>query len=88
MGLEIKKLFREDPPSKSQAVERLRLVLIHDRAKVSSGLMEVLREEIIKAISKYVEIDEEQMDIELNSTEKQAELVANIPVVKVRRVLD
>jgi cell division topological specificity factor len=86
--LEIKKLFREDPPSKSQAVERLRLVLIHDRAKVSSGLMEVLREEIIKAISKYVEIDEEQMDIELNSTEKQAELVANIPVVKVRRVLD
>ncbi len=86
--MELKKLFREDPSSKSQAVERLRLVLIHDRAKVSSGLMEVLREEIIKAISKYVEIDEDQMDIELNSTETKAELVANIPVVKVRRVLD
>ena len=82
------KLFREDPSSKSQAVERLRLVLIHDRAKVSIGLLELLRNEIINAISKYVEIDEAQMEIELNSTETKAELVANIPVLKVRRASD
>ncbi len=82
------KLFREDPSSKSQAVERLRLVLIHDRAKVSIGLLELLRNEIINAISKYVEIDEKQMEIELNSTEEKAELVANIPVLKVRRAID
>jgi len=81
-------LFREDPSSKSQAVERLRLVLIHDRAKVSIGLLELLRNEIINAISKYVEIDEKQMEIELNSTEEKAELVANIPVLKVRRAID
>ena len=87
-GLELMKLFREDPPSKSQAVERLRLILVHDRAKVSTGLIELLRVEIINAISKYVEIDEEQMDIELTSSETKAELVANIPVVKVRRALD
>lgn len=81
-------MFREDPPSKSQAVERLRLVLVHDRAKVSTGLLELLRTEIIDAISKYVEIDEEQMEIELNSSEIKAELVANIPVLRVRRALD
>ncbi|NLW55174.1 MAG: cell division topological specificity factor MinE [Firmicutes bacterium] len=82
------KLFRDDPSSKSQAVERLRLILVHDRAKVSTGLLELLRNEIINAISKYVEIDEDQMEIELNSSEAKAELVANIPVLKVRRALD
>ncbi|NLY90156.1 MAG: cell division topological specificity factor MinE [Firmicutes bacterium] len=82
------KIFREETPSKKQAVERLRLILVHDRAKVSTGLLELLRGEIINAISKYVEIDEEEIDIELNASESKAELVANIPVVRVRRVLE
>ncbi len=82
------KLFREEVPSKKQAVERLRLVLVHDRAQVSTGLLELLREEIISAISKYVDIDEEELEIELNATESKAELVANIPVVRVRRPLE
>jgi cell division topological specificity factor len=82
------RLFREEVPSKKQAVERLRLVLVHDRAQVSTGLLELLREEIINAISKYVDIDEEELDIELNATQSRAELVANIPVVRVRRPLE
>ena len=82
------RIFREETPSKKQAVERLRLILVHDRAKVSTGLLELLRGEIINAISKYVEIDEEEIDIELNASESKAELVANIPVVRVRRVLE
>ena len=82
------KLFRDESPSKNQAVERLRLILVHDRAKVSTGLLELLRGEIINAISKYVEIDEEAIDIELNASESKAELVANIPVLRVRRALE
>lgn len=81
-------MFREESPSKKQAVERLRLILVHDRAKVSTGLLEQLREEIINAISKYVEIKEEEIEIELNATETKAELVANIPVVRVRRAVE
>ena len=79
------KRFGEDTPSKKQAVERLRLVLVHDRARVSPGLMETLREDIIKAITRYIDIDEDKMEIELNSTENMAELVANIPVNRIRR---
>lgn len=86
--MDFKKRFGEDTPSKKQAVERLRLVLVHDRARVSPGLMEKLREEIIKAITRYVDIDEAKMEIELNSSENRAELVANIPVNKIRRVPD
>ncbi|HHU52361.1 MAG TPA: cell division topological specificity factor MinE [Firmicutes bacterium] len=82
------KRFGEDTPSKKQAVERLRLVLVHDRARVSPGLMEKLREDIIKAITRYIDIDEDKMEIELNSTENRAELVANIPVNRIRRVPD
>lgn len=82
------KLFRDESPSKNQAVERLRLILVHDRAKVSTGLLELLRGEIINAISKYVEIEEEEIEIELNATESKAELVANIPVIKVRRAVE
>ncbi len=82
------RLFREETSSKKQAVERLRLILVHDRAKVSTGLLELLRGEIINAISKYVEIDEEAIDIELNASESKAELVANIPVLRVRRALE
>ena len=82
------RIFREDPPSKQQAVERLRLILVHDRAKVSTGLLELLRGEIINAISKYVEIDEDEIEIELNASDTKAELVANIPVVRVRRAIE
>lgn len=84
--MDFRKRFSEDASSKNQAVERLRLVLVHDRARVSPGLMEKLREEIIKAITRYVEIDEDKMEIELNSSESRAELVANIPVNSIRRV--
>ncbi|NLM36922.1 MAG: cell division topological specificity factor MinE [Firmicutes bacterium] len=82
------RLFRDEAPSKKQAVDRLRLILVHDRAKVSTGLLEQLREEIINAITKYVEIEEDEIEIELNTTETKAELVANIPVVRVRRAIE
>lgn len=78
--------YRDDLPSKKQAVDRLRLILVHDRVKVSPGFVGMLKEEIITAISKYVEIDEENMEIELTSSRNRAELVASIPVNKIRRV--
>lgn len=81
----INKFFKDDPSSKDLAVERLRLVLVHDRASVSPGLMEALKEDLIQAISKYMDIDEESMDITLNSEERSASLVANIPVKRIRR---
>lgn len=81
----INKFFKDDPSSKEMAVERLRLVLVHDRASVSPGLMEALKEDLIHAISKYMDIDEDSMDIKLNSEERSASLVANIPVRRIRR---
>jgi cell division topological specificity factor len=83
----ISKFFKEDAPSASKnvAVERLRLVLVHDRASVSEGLMEGLKEDLIDVISKYMEIDEATMEINLSSTEHSASLIANIPVKRIKR---
>ena len=81
----IGKMFKEDTSSKNVAVERLRLVLVHDRANVSPGLMEALKEDLIAVISKYMDIDEESMEINLNSGDLSAALVANIPVKRIRR---
>lgn len=79
------KIFRDNRSSKDTAVERLRLVLIHDRAEVSPGLMEALKEDLIQVISKYMDIDRETMDVSLNSSECSASLVANIPVKRILR---
>lgn len=79
------KLFRDNNSSKDMAVERLRLVLIHDRASISPGLMEALKEDLIQVISKYMDIDKETMDVSLNSGDLSASLIANIPVKRIRR---
>jgi cell division topological specificity factor len=79
------KFFKDDNSSKNVAVERLRLVLVHDRASVSLGLMESLKEDLIAVITKYMDIDEAAMEINLNSEERSAALIANIPVKRIKR---
>jgi cell division topological specificity factor len=81
----INKFFKEETSSKDRAVERLRLVLVHDRANVAPGLMEMLKEELIEVISKYMDIDEDTMEVTLSSGELSASLIANIPVKRIRR---
>ena len=46
---------KEDNKSKDVAKERLKLVLIHDRANVSPKFLEMVKGDIIKVISNYME---------------------------------
>lgn len=82
----ISRIFGKDSGSSSSvAKERLRLVLVHDRASVSPELLEVLKNELIQVISKYMEIDENMLEVSLDNSEDQVALVANIPVKKMKR---
>ena len=56
--------FNKEEKSKDVAKDRLKLVLIHDRAMLSSGMLEQMRDDIIAVISKYVEIDKESLNID------------------------
>ncbi len=79
-------LGRESPGSKNIAKERLRLVLIHDRADISPQLLQLLKNEIVAVISKYMEIDDKGLEVSLEHVDKQVALVANIPIRKMKRV--
>lgn len=84
----IQKTFgrEETISSKKVAKERLRLVLVHDRASMSPRVMEELKEDLIRVISNYLEIDEKGLEVSLSREDHSVALVANIPVIKVKRV--
>lgn len=74
---------KEDKKSKNVAKDRLKLVLIHDRAMLSSGMLEQMKDDIIAVISKYVEIDKESLNIDIAENPdntRRTTLVANIPL--------
>ncbi len=81
---------RDKKESKDVAKERLKLVLVHDRADISPKLLEQIEGDIIELISKYVDIDEAELDIKLTKMKKDKDksavstLVANIPIIQVR----
>ncbi|MGI6092118.1 MAG: cell division topological specificity factor MinE [Veillonellaceae bacterium] len=82
----IQKLFgRESSSSKDIAKERLRLVLVHDRVNVSPQFMEGLKDDMIKVISNYMDINEKDMEVNLTNTKTSVALVANIPVNRMKR---
>ncbi|MGI6588354.1 MAG: cell division topological specificity factor MinE [Peptococcia bacterium] len=77
---------KQEPSSKSIAKERLRLVLVHDRASISPQLLEDLKEDMLKVISSYMEIDEKGTEVTLNSDDTSVALMASIPVIKINRI--
>lgn len=79
------RLLGRSDPSAHAAKERLQLVLIHDRADISPGVMEQIRDEIITVISKHVNIDREAVEINLSQTRSENRLVANIPLAPIER---
>lgn len=78
-------LGREHPSSRNHAKERLRLVLVHDRAKISPYLMNKLKDDLIKVITNYMIIEEEAVQVNLEQDDTQVALMASIPVKKIRR---
>lgn len=78
--------FNKKPSSKDTAKDRLKLVLVHDRANCSPQLLEMLKSDIIRVISNYMEIDEQELDIQITQTETEKGsgnvpvLYANIPI--------
>ena len=75
--------------SSDTAKERLHLVLMQDRANVSADFLELMKQEIIEVIKKYIEVDEKAIDVRL--TNKASEdgtvgapaLYANIPITTI-----
>ncbi|MBP3206015.1 MAG: cell division topological specificity factor MinE [Lachnospiraceae bacterium] len=70
------------------AKDRLKILLISDRVSCSPEVMELIKADIIKVISKYMKIDTMNMDIQIqakgsknNGRNKTPVLYANIPIL-------
>ena len=82
-----------DETSKDTAKERLHLVLMQDRANVSADFLDLMKQEIIEVIKKYVVVDEKEIDVRLTNqanedgTNGAPALYANIPIVNIKNDL-
>ena len=76
----LNRMFGRKPPSASNAKERLQLVLIHDRTDLSPAALEAMKDDLIEAISRYIDIDPDTVKIELATEGRSQRLVADIPI--------
>ena len=78
-------LFRKTNSS-DVAKDRLKFLLVSDRANCSPEMMEMIKNDIIQVISKYMDIDPQGLDIQLTETDSDGNngsvpaLFANIPI--------
>ncbi len=93
LGHFFKKIVKEPQKelgSKDAAKERLHLVLMQDRANVSADFLELMKQEIIDVIKKYIVVDEDSIDVRLTNqanedgTNGAPSLYANIPIVNIK----
>jgi len=71
------------PKSKDDAKQRLKFLLIHDQVDLSPGQLEMMKNEIMDVISKYVEVDRDAVDFKLNKEDGHIALVSSVPVKRV-----
>lgn len=76
--------------SRAAAKDRLHIVLMQDRANISADFLDLMREEIIEVIKKYIVVDEKEIDVRLthsvqdDGTPNPPSLYANIPILNIR----
>ena len=80
----MKLLNRNQKTSKEIAKDRLKVVLIHDRANISPEVMQALKNDIIEVISHYMDINKNEIDISLENDDNSVALLANIPVNRIK----
>ena len=78
---------RSNVPSGAQVKHRLKFILAHDRAAIEPQVFANMRQEIMRVVSKYVELDENALDIRLESDKRMTALIANLPIRMVREDL-
>ena len=79
------KIFgKSEKSSREIARDRLKVVLIHDRANISPEVMERFRGKNNKVVSNYMEINQQGLEISLANDDDSVALVANIPVHKMK----
>jgi len=76
---------QKPPTSREIAKQRLQLVLVHDRSRISPGMLE-MKDEIIAVISKHIEIDKAGVQVTFSQNDRESRLMADIPLADGRHM--
>lgn len=71
---------RKKPTPGELAKERLKVVLVQDRIKLNPELLELIRADLLAAISRRLEVDEQNVEISLAREDRWDKLYANVPI--------
>ena len=71
---------RKKPTPGELAKERLKVVLVQDRVKLNPELLELIRADLLAAISRRLEVDEQHVEISLAREDRWDKLHANVPI--------
>jgi cell division topological specificity factor len=71
--------------SKDICKSRLKLILAYDRTEISPEVLDALKEDIFLTISKYFDIKEDDVIMNISKTEDTVALMANIPIMGMKR---
>lgn len=69
--------FLSGKSSREVAKGRLHLVLAHDRTGLEGGRLQEMREELAAVIAKYVAIDVDAVDIQIETHKRQTQLTVS-----------
>ena len=75
--------LKRSAPSGETARQRLRLILVMDRGGLPQDCMEALKQDILKAVSKYLVVDEDSVEMDMRRSDDSLILVSNFKVKEV-----
>lgn len=68
--------------SKNIAKERLQFILVQDRIKLSPQQMEEMKSELLDVIKKYIDVDDNEIEMDISREEEMMAMIANFPLKK------
>ncbi len=74
----------EEESTKDVACNRLRVVLMQDRTNLTPQLLEKMRGELVELLSKYLEMDKDALELNLEQEGEQMALMLSIPVIRAK----
>ncbi len=83
--LSILRRFLGDRSSGQVARKRMQFVLMHDRVDITPDMMESLKNDIINVLSRYMEIDNRSIKVDLEQGKDFMALISNVQIKRVYR---
>jgi len=70
----------EETGSKNIAKDRLQFILVQDRIKLTPDQMEDLKGELLEVMQKYIDVEDDRVDMEISREDERMAMVANFPL--------